>query len=135
MSKRITASNIRLKRVYEQSAPDDGTRILIDRLWPRGVKKEDAALDQWMKDLAPSTALRKWFGHDPVRWQEFRKRYAEEVRLHADQLKQLRALAHKSPITLVYAASDQIHNDAVALKDLLLGRPMKPKLNSTKSGT
>ncbi len=135
MSKRITASNIRLKRAYEQPAPDDGTRILIDRLWPRGVRKEDAALDQWMKDLAPSTALRKWFGHDPVRWQEFRQRYAKEVRLHADQIKQLRALAHKGPITLVYAASDQIHNDAVALKDLLLGRPMKPEPNSTKSGT
>ena len=80
MSKRITASNVRLKRAYAQPCRDDGTRILIDRLWPRGVKKGDAAVDQWVKDLAPSTALRQWFGHDRSRWQEFRYRNAEEVR-------------------------------------------------------
>ncbi len=133
MSKRITASNVRLKRAYEQPTRDDGTRILIDRLWPRGVKKVDAAVNQWVKDLAPSTKLRKWFGHDPSRWQEFRQRYAEEVRQHFDQFKQLRALARKGPITLVYSASDEVHNDAVALRDLLLGRPMKPRRNATTS--
>jgi uncharacterized protein YeaO (DUF488 family) len=82
MSKRITADNVKLKRAYEPSAADDGTRILIDRLWPRGVKKADAAIDEWIKDIAPSTALRKWFGHDPARWQEFRSRYAVEVHEH-----------------------------------------------------
>lgn len=125
MSSRIKASNIRLKRAYEPPADGDGMRILVDRLWPRGVKKIDAALDDWAKDLAPSTALRKWFGHDPALWQEFRIRYAEEVRLHEDQLRQLRALARTRPITLVYSAHDEVHNDALALRDFLLGR--KPK--------
>jgi uncharacterized protein YeaO (DUF488 family) len=82
MSKGITADNVKLKRAYEPSAADDGARILIDRLWPRGVKKADAAIDEWIKDIAPSTALRKWFGHDPARWQEFRSRYAVEVHEH-----------------------------------------------------
>ncbi|MEP7345304.1 MAG: DUF488 family protein, partial [Gemmatimonadaceae bacterium] len=97
MGKRITANNVRLKRAYEQATRDDGVRILIDRLWPRGVSKADAAVDQWAKDLAPSTALRQWFGHDPARWHEFRHRYAEEVRQHLDQFEQLRALARKGP--------------------------------------
>jgi uncharacterized protein YeaO (DUF488 family) len=129
MRKRITASNVRLKRAYEQATRDDGARVLIDRLWPRGVSKVDAAVDQWAKDLAPSTALRQWFGHDPSRWQEFRRRYAEEVRHHLDQLQQLRALARKSPITLVYSTHDEVHNDAVALRDLLLDKKTKPKPN------
>jgi uncharacterized protein YeaO (DUF488 family) len=127
MSNRIKASNVRLKRAYEPPAPNDGARILIDRLWPRGVKKDDAALDQWAKDLAPSTALRKWFGHDPERWQEFRIRYAEEVRQHSEQLTQLRALARTGPITLVYSAHDEVHNDAAALRDFLLGRQTKTR--------
>ncbi len=127
MSKRIIASNARLKRAYERPTRDDGTRILIDRLWPRGVKKVDAAVDQWARILAPSTALRKWFGHDPARWEEFRHRYAAEVRQHIDQLKQIRALARKGPITLVYSAHDEVHNDAVALRGFLLGRQIKRK--------
>lgn len=127
MSNRVTASNIRLKRAYEHPSRDDGPRILIDRLWPRGVRKVDAAVDQWAKDLAPSTALRKWFGHDPARWPEFRARYAEEVRQHSDQLRQLRALARNGPITLVYSAHDEVHNDAVALRDFLLGRKTKAR--------
>ena len=122
MRTKITADNVRLKRAYEPSAAADGTRILIDRLWPRGVKKVDAAIDQWAKDIAPSTALRKWFGHDPARWQEFRSRYAAEVHTHPEQLKQLRALAKQGPITLVYSARDEVHNDAVALRELLLGQ-------------
>lgn len=125
MSSRIRADNVKVKRAYESPAHDDGTRILIDRLWPRGVKKVDAALDQWAKDLAPSTALRKWFGHDPARWPEFCVRYAQEVRQHGDQIKQLRALARQRPITLVYSAHDEVHNDAVALRDFLLGRKTK----------
>ena len=116
MSKRITANNVKLKRAYEAAAVDDGTRILIDRLWPRGVKKADAAIDEWIKDIAPSTALRKWFGHDPARWQEFRSRYAVEVHEHPEQLSRLRDLARQGPITLVYSAHDEVHNDAVALR-------------------
>ncbi len=127
MNKRITADNIQLKRAYERPAMGDGTRILIDRLWPRGVRKVDAAVDQWAKDIAPSTALRKWFGHDPARWQEFRSRYAVEVHTHPEQLDRLRALARKGPITLVYSAHDVVHNDAVALRDFLLGRRTKRK--------
>ena len=121
MNKSIAAGNVRLKRAYEKPARDDGTRILVDRLWPRGVRKEDAELDQWMKNLAPSTALRKWFGHDPARWQEFRRRYADEVRQHPAELEQLRSLARERPVTLVYSAHDEAHNDAVVLRDLLLG--------------
>jgi uncharacterized protein YeaO (DUF488 family) len=122
MTKRITADHVKLKRAYEPAAPADGTRILIDRLWPRGVKKTDAAIDQWVKDIAPSTALRKWFGHEPERWAEFRRRYAAEVRQHPEQLSRLRALARQGSITLVFSAHDEAHNDAVALRKLLLGR-------------
>ena len=118
----MSASNVRLKRAYEPPAADDGTRILIDRLWPRGISKERAAIDQWMKDISPSTELRKWFGHDPARWEEFRRRYAKEVRHHADLLDQLRSLARQRPITLVYSAHDEKHNDAVELRQLILGR-------------
>ncbi|MGA2842340.1 MAG: DUF488 domain-containing protein [Steroidobacteraceae bacterium] len=125
MNKRITADNIKLKRAYERPAARDGTRILVDRLWPRGVRKVDAAIDQWAKDIAPSTALRKWFGHDPTRWQEFRRRYALEVHKHPEQLNRLRDLAKQGPITLVYSAHDEVHNDAVALRDFLLGRQMR----------
>jgi len=125
MNKRITADNIKLKRAYERPAARDGTRILVDRLWPRGVRKVDAAIDQWAKDIAPSTALRKWLGHDPTRWQEFRRRYALEVHKHPEQLNRLRDLAKQGPITLVYSAHDEVHNDAVALRDFLLGRQMR----------
>jgi uncharacterized protein YeaO (DUF488 family) len=127
MSKKITAASVQLKRAYERPAAGDGTRILIDRLWPRGVRKADAALDHWAKDIAPSTALRKSFGHDPARWQEFRSRYAVEVHEHPEQLNRLRALAKQGPITLVFSAHDEVHNDAVALRDLLLGRQTKRK--------
>ncbi|MBK5205992.1 MAG: DUF488 domain-containing protein [Polaromonas sp.] len=120
MSTKIPASHIRIKRAYEPPAHDDGARILIDRLWPRGVKKEALALDQWAKELAPSTELRQWFGHDPARWQEFRQRYAAELRPHADLLESLRTLARKGPITLVYGAHDEAHNNAVAMREFLL---------------
>lgn len=125
MSARIAARNVRLKRAYESPAAGDGTRILIDRLWPRGVSKADIALDQWIKDIAPSTELRKWFGHDPARWQDFRRRYAGEVRRNAELLSRLRALAREGPITLVYSARDEMHNDAIVLRDLILGRQAK----------
>lgn len=122
MSTRIAARNVRLKRAYEPAAPGDGTRILVDRLWPRGVSKSRLALDEWMKDIAPSSGLRKWFGHDPARWTDFQGRYARQVRANAGQLGRLRALARKGPITLVYSARDERHNDAVVLRELLLGR-------------
>jgi uncharacterized protein YeaO (DUF488 family) len=120
MKTKVPASNVRLKRAYEPAAADDGTRILIDRLWPRGISKERAAIDQWMKDIAPSTQLRKWFGHDPARWEEFRRRYAKEIRQHADLLEQLRVLARQGQITLVYSARDEKRNDAVELRELIL---------------
>jgi uncharacterized protein YeaO (DUF488 family) len=122
MSTRIAAGNVRLKRAYERPSTEDGTRILIDRLWPRGVSKENAALGLWMKDIAPSAALRTWFGHDPARWQEFRRRYVDEIRRNAVLFGELRTLARQGPITLVYSAHDEAHNDAVVVRDLLLGR-------------
>lgn len=120
MHTQIPASHIQIKRAYVTPEPSDGTRILIDRLWPRGVKKENLALDQWAKELAPSTALRQWFGHDPERWHDFRQRYAQELRPHAQLLEPLRALARKSPVTLVYSAHDEEHNNAVAMREFLL---------------
>jgi len=122
MSTKILARDIMLKRAYNPPSSRDGKRILIDRLWPRGVKKSDAAIDRWIKDIAPSTALRKWFGHDPARWRDFRRRYAAKIRDHADSLAELRAAARKGPITLVFGARDEFHNGAVVLRDVLLGR-------------
>ena len=99
----------------------DGTRVLVDRLWPRGVKKDVAAIDLWAKDLAPSAELRKWFGHYPERWSEFRRRYGAELCKHTRQLDDLRALARRNTVTLIYAARDREHNEAVILYDLLTG--------------
>ena len=121
MSPHIAAANVRLKRAYEKAAADDGKRVLIDRLWPRGVSKDNAALDLWLKEVAPSTELRKWFGHDPALWEEFQRRYADEVRQQPETLEKLRALAREGPLTLVYGAHDEAHNDAVALRQFLLG--------------
>jgi uncharacterized protein YeaO (DUF488 family) len=128
MSRRIVAENIRLKRAYDSASSGDGARILIDRLWPRGVRKADAAIDVWAKDVAPSTALRRWFGHDPARWHEFRRRYSEEIHRRRNRLDELRTLAQKGRITLVFAARDEAHNDAVVLREILLGRstPRRP---------
>ena len=120
MSKKIAADRVRVKRAYEPPAPDDGTRILVDRLWPRGLKKEKAALDEWMKEIAPSTELRKWFGHAPERWQEFRHRYRSEIQQHPAELEQLHKFTQNGPVTLVYSAHDDEHNNAVVLKDFLL---------------
>ncbi|MEO8135263.1 MAG: DUF488 domain-containing protein [Betaproteobacteria bacterium] len=120
--RRIAASDVKLKRAYEPPDPADGTRVLVDRLWPRGVSKAKAAVDLWLKDLAPSTELRKWFGHDPDRWQEFSERYAVEVDQHAEPFQQLRNLARQGAVTLVYSAHDEVHNDAVVLRSLVLGR-------------
>lgn len=113
--------NIKLKRAYDDPLAADGVRILVDRLWPRGVKKQAAAIDFWAKDLAPSTALRKWFGHDPARWKEFRRRYIAEIRQHKEQLDKIRTLARRGVVTLIYAARDQEHNEAVIIRDILIG--------------
>lgn len=115
----ITESDIHLKRAYESPSSSDGTRILVDRLWPRGVSKEKAAIDQWMKEIAPSTELRRWFRHDPKRWSEFRRRYRIELSHHEELLSQLRAMARKGPLTLVYAARDEEHNEAIVLREAL----------------
>jgi uncharacterized protein YeaO (DUF488 family) len=122
MGARVPAANIKLKRAYEKPSPGDGTRILVDRLWPRGISKDKAALDGWMKEIAPSTKLRQWFAHDPNRWEEFRRRYGEELRGHRDLLAELRRVARNGTLTLVYAAHDEAHNDAVVLREVLLGR-------------
>lgn len=118
----IKAANVKLKRAYVPAEADDGTRVLVDRLWPRGVRKADAAIDLWLKEIAPSTELRKWFGHDPARWDEFRARYSSDLRAHPELLDQLRTLARKGTLTLVYAAHDEQHNDAVVLRAVILGR-------------
>jgi uncharacterized protein YeaO (DUF488 family) len=110
---------IKLKRAYEKPAKDDGERILVERLWPRGVTKTKAKLDLWLKDVAPSTELRKWFGHDPDRWIEFRQRYRKELKQKADQIKLLRRKAREGTITLIYAARDEAHNGALVLKQFL----------------
>jgi uncharacterized protein YeaO (DUF488 family) len=120
MSSSVPPENVKLKRAYDPPVSTDGRRVLIDRLWPRGLSKEKAALDQWIKDIAPSTELRKWFGHDSARWDEFRRRYASEVHQHADLLEQLRSLARTGTLTLVYSAHDEQHNDAVELRELIL---------------
>jgi uncharacterized protein YeaO (DUF488 family) len=111
---------IKLKRVYEPPAPADGVRVLVDRLWPRGLRKEAAAVDHWARDIAPSAELRRWFGHDPERWPEFRARYRQELLAgRPDALAALRRLCAEGPVTLVYAARDEQRNNAVVLRELL----------------
>lgn len=110
---------IRIKRVYEEPAVDDGRRILIDRLWPRGLTKEKAKVDLWLKDIAPSTELRAWFGHDPKKWAEFQRRYQKELESNDVVATQLRKELESGPATLVFGAKDEIHNDAVVLKAYL----------------
>jgi uncharacterized protein YeaO (DUF488 family) len=111
--------DIRLKRAYAEPASSDGYRVLIDRLWPRGVSKRDAELDEWARELAPSAELRRWFGHEPERFDEFRERYADELAAHDEKLRELRGHARKGRLTLVYGARDEEHNDAVVLAELL----------------
>ena len=108
-----------LKRVYEPPSEDDGLRVLVDRLWPRGLRKEDAAVDLWLKEIAPSAELRKWFGHDPDKWTEFGRRYRAELDGRGDEIDALRQRAGKGHVTLVYGAKDERHNQAVVLKDYL----------------
>jgi uncharacterized protein YeaO (DUF488 family) len=116
---RSNAIDVRLKRSYEPVAASDGYRVLIDRIWPRGVTREDAHLDEWARELAPSTELRRWFGHDPARFEEFRRRYTEELASQEAKLRELRRRAREGTLTLVYAARDTEHNDAVVLGEIL----------------
>jgi uncharacterized protein YeaO (DUF488 family) len=113
------AVDVRLKRVYEPAAASDGYRVLIDRLWPRGVSRERADLDEWDRELAPSTELRQWFGHEPSRFEEFRRRYKRELRPKRSSIAALRRRAGEGRVTLVYAARDAEHNDAVVLAEVL----------------
>lgn len=120
--------DVRLKRAYDGAQPSDGHRVLIDRLWPRGVSRERARLDEWDKGLAPSADLRQWFGHRPERFEEFRRRYVEELRGQRPALSALRRRAREGTLTLVYAAGDTEHNDAVVLAEVLrrwLPRPVR----------
>ncbi|HEX4157654.1 MAG TPA: DUF488 domain-containing protein [Rhizomicrobium sp.] len=115
--------DIQVKRVYEPPEEDDGARVLVDRLWPRGLKKECAALTLWLKEIAPSEELRKWFGHDPERWTEFVHRYRAELAHNAPALARMRELAKEGRVTLLYAAHDGEHNNAVALAAYLQDYP------------
>jgi len=109
---------VSIKRAYEEPASGDGKRVLVDRIWPRGISKDEAKIDLWLKEVAPSTELRKWFGHDPERWQQFQEKYHAELQDN-DALAELKTLAGKGKVTLVYAAKDEQHNNAVVLRDLI----------------
>ena len=113
---------IKTKRVYEEPAVSDGSRLLVDRVWPRGLKKNDLALDGWLKEVAPSDRLRKWFGHDPRKWREFRRRYFAELRANAETWGPILEVARESNVALLYGARDTEHNNATALKDFLTAR-------------
>jgi uncharacterized protein YeaO (DUF488 family) len=112
---------LKIKRVYEDASPADGHRVLVDRVWPRGVSKERADVERWEKDLGPSTELRKWFGHDPARFDEFARRYREELRSQKETIDELRKLSEKDTVTLVYSARDEEHNQAVVLQAVIRG--------------
>jgi uncharacterized protein YeaO (DUF488 family) len=112
-------ASARLKRAYEEPSPEDGRRILVERLWPRGLSKEKAGVDLWLKDVAPSTGLRRWFAHDLVKWPEFQRRYLEELRGRPTEVARLKRLIAEGPVTFVYGSHDQEHNAAMVLKEML----------------
>jgi uncharacterized protein YeaO (DUF488 family) len=110
---------IELKRAYEKPSSRDGFRVLVDRMWPRGVRKDELKIDEWLKDASPSTELRKWFGHDPARYSQFKRRYKSELRKHPEAIESLRHKAVEGRLTLVYSAKDEQHNNATVLKELI----------------
>lgn len=114
-------TEIAVKRVYEPAAPSDGQCVLVDRLWPRGISHEELHSHIWLKDIAPSDDLRHWFNHDPAKWPEFQRRYAAELNANPGPVQELRDLIAKGKVTLIYAAKDETHNNAVALRDYLTG--------------
>jgi uncharacterized protein YeaO (DUF488 family) len=116
---------LRVKRAYEPKATSDGWRILVDRLWPRGMSKSRVAIDEWIKDVAPSSELRRWFAHDPKKWPEFRRRYKRELRAQSDLVDRLARLARRERVTLVFGARDEAHNDAIVLADVIRRRMMR----------
>lgn len=113
---------IRLKRAYESPSHEDGKRILVERLWPRGVTKAEAKIDAWIKEFAPSTELRKWYAHDLEKWTEFKRRYITELKHHVSEVDEIKKMAHGSVVTFIYAAHDTEHNSAVVLKEFVTGR-------------
>ncbi len=123
---RANKMQIKIKRVYDPPAPDDGQRVLVDRLWPRGLKREDARLDEWLREIAPSDELRRWFGHDPARWEEFQTRYRRELEdaEHRAALETLRERVQRGPLTLLFAAKDAEHCNAQVLRALLEEQPV-----------
>ena len=110
---------IKTKRVYEKSTRKDGTRVLVDRLWPRGISKKDARIDEWLREIAPSDKLRKWFGHDPSKWEDFKRKYMKELEGNRDLKSKLENISRVGTLTLVYSAKDEKHNQAIALKEFL----------------
>lgn len=119
---KVHGAMIKIKRIYESASPDDGRRIYVDRLWPRGMKKEEVKIDEWLKDISPSDGLRKWFGHDPSKYAEFKRRYTKELKEHSEILERIRKEARKETVTLLFSAKDVEHNNATVLKELLSGR-------------
>jgi uncharacterized protein YeaO (DUF488 family) len=119
--------SVKVKRVYDKASRDDGFRVLVDRVWPRGLRKDAVRIDEWLKDIAPSTELRKWFGHDPDKWSRFRTCYFEELARRKSTVDHLRALARKQPVTLLYGTKDMDHNNAVALEEYLTKGPAKSR--------
>jgi uncharacterized protein YeaO (DUF488 family) len=120
-SRRVVGGSqmIKTKRVYEKSAKEDGTRVLVDRLWPRGISKKDARIDEWLREIAPSDKLRKWFGHDPSKWEDFKRKYMKELEGNRDLKSKLEEISRVGTLTLVYSAKDEMHNQAIALKEFL----------------
>jgi uncharacterized protein YeaO (DUF488 family) len=110
---------VKIKRIYESASPDDGKRIYIDRLWPRGMKKKEVKIDEWLKDISPSDSLRKWFGHDPSKYTEFKRRYTKEIEKHSEILERIKMEAKKETVTLLFSAKDVEHNNATVLKEIL----------------
>ena len=116
---------VRIKRIYEPAVQSDGYRVLVDRIWPRGISRAEARLDEWARELAPSTELRRWFGHDPGRFEQFRRRYAEQLKAHQQELDGLRKRARNGTVTLLFAARDTEHNNAAVLAELLRTKPRR----------
>ena len=124
---RALPAMIRLKRAYDEASPDDGLRVLVDRLWPRGLNKQKAGVDWWLKEIAPSHELRKWFGHDAAKWKDFQARYRKEIQEQAESLALLRKKCKEGTVTLLFASRDEEHNNAVVLQSLLQRRADKPR--------
>ena len=110
---------IKIKRIYDPASREDGKRIYIDRLWPRGMKKEEAKIDEWLKEISPSNALRKWFGHDPSKYEEFKRRYIKELQKHPEILEKIKKEERRETVTLLFSAKDEEHNNATVMKEIL----------------